>query len=52
MTRLLTLAGSLFLALPSVALAATSEGGEEEFDPAHEWEFETWVDLPFGLDIN
>jgi F-type H+-transporting ATPase subunit a len=52
MTRLLTLAGSLFLALPSVALAATSEGGEEEFDPAHEWEFETWVDRPFGLDIN
>jgi F-type H+-transporting ATPase subunit a len=34
-----------------VALAA-SETGEEEFDPAHEWEFETWVDLPFGLDIN
>ncbi|HKY25270.1 MAG TPA: F0F1 ATP synthase subunit A [Gaiella sp.] len=52
MTRLATLAGALFLALPSVALAATSEGGEEEFDPAHEWEFETWVDLPFGLDIN
>ena len=51
MTRLLTLAGALLLALPSVALAATSEGGEEEFDPAHEWEFKTWIDLPFGLDI-
>jgi F-type H+-transporting ATPase subunit a len=51
MTRLATLAGALLLALPSVALAATSEGGEEEFYPAHEWEFETWVDLPFGLDI-
>ena len=52
MTRLLTLAGALFVALPSLALAATSEGvEEEEFDPAHEWEFSTWVDLPFGLDI-
>ena len=51
MTRLLTLAGALLVALPSVALAATSEGAEEEFDPAHEWEFKTWVDLPFGLDI-
>jgi F-type H+-transporting ATPase subunit a len=48
--RLLTLAGALFVALPSLALAAT-ESGEEEFDPAHEWEFKTWVDLPFGLDI-
>ena len=52
MTRLLTLAGALLVALPSVALAATSEGGEEEFDPAHEWEFETWIDLPLGLDVN
>ncbi len=52
MTRLLTLAGALFVALPSLALAATSEGVEEdEFDPAHEWEFSTWVDLPLGLDI-
>ena len=52
MTRLLTLAGALLVALPSVALAATSEVGEEEFDPAHEWEFKTWIDLPLGLDIN
>ena len=51
MTRLLALATALFLVLPSVALAA-SETGEEEFDPAHEWEFKTWVDLPLGLDIN
>jgi F-type H+-transporting ATPase subunit a len=49
-TRLLTLAGVLFAALPSLALAAT-ESGEDEFDPAHEWDFKTWVDLPFGLDI-
>ena len=52
MTRLLTLTGAFFVALPSLALAATPEGAaDEDFDPAHEWEFKTWVDLPFGLDI-
>jgi F-type H+-transporting ATPase subunit a len=52
-SRLLTIAGALFVALPSVALAATSDGADEsEFDPAHEWELKTWIDLPFGLDIN
>jgi F-type H+-transporting ATPase subunit a len=52
-TRLLTIAGALLVALPSVALAATSNGAEEdEFDPAHEWELQTWIDLPFGMDIN
>ena len=52
MTRLLALAGGLLLALPSVALAAESVKGDEEFDPAHEWELKSWVDLPLGLDIN
>ena len=52
MSRLLTLTTALLLSLPSAALAASSEGGDEEFDPAHEWEFQTWVDLPFGMDIN
>ena len=53
MTRLLSLTAALFLALPSLALAATDAGAEEdEFDPAHEWELKTWVDLPLGLDIN
>ena len=52
MSRLLTLAAALFLILPSLALAQTTEGAEEEFDPAHEWELQTWVDLPLGLDIN
>ena len=52
MTRLLTLATALLLALPSLALAQTTEGADEEFDPAHEWELQTWVDLPLGLDIN
>ncbi|HET9286762.1 MAG TPA: F0F1 ATP synthase subunit A [Gaiella sp.] len=51
MSRLLTLATALLLALPSLALASTTEVAEEEFDPAHEWEFKTWIDLPFGLDI-
>jgi F-type H+-transporting ATPase subunit a len=36
------------LALPSVASAAEDA---DEFDPAAEWEFKTWIDLPFGLDI-
>jgi F-type H+-transporting ATPase subunit a len=44
---LLTLVTAL-LVLPSTALAAESG----DFDPAHEWELKTWVDLPFGLDIN
>jgi F-type H+-transporting ATPase subunit a len=44
---LLTLATAL-LVLPSTAFAAESG----EFDPAHEWELKTWVDLPLGLDIN
>ncbi len=52
MSRLFTLAAALFLILPSLALAQTTEGAEEEFDPAHEWELQTWVDLPLGLDIN
>jgi F-type H+-transporting ATPase subunit a len=52
-TRLLVLTLGLWLALPSLALAVqTPEGTEEEFDPAHEWELKTWIDLPLGLDIN
>jgi F-type H+-transporting ATPase subunit a len=53
MRRLAVAALVLWLALPSLALAAEAPAGEEdEFDPAHEWELQTWVDLPFGLDIN
>jgi F-type H+-transporting ATPase subunit a len=52
-SRLAGVALGLLLALPSLALAAEAPGGEEEeFDPAHEWELQTWVDLPLGLDIN
>ncbi len=49
--RLLALAAGLFLAVPAVAMAAGS-GSSDEFDPASEWELQTWVNLPFGLDIN
>jgi F-type H+-transporting ATPase subunit a len=51
-TRALALATALFVALPGVALAATTTSSESDFDPAHEWELKTWIDLPFGLDIN
>jgi F-type H+-transporting ATPase subunit a len=50
-SRALVLALGLLLALPSVAVGATTTT-EEEFDPAHEWELKTWIDLPFGLDVN
>jgi F-type H+-transporting ATPase subunit a len=43
---------ALVLALPAAALGSTAPGEESEFDPAHEWELKTWIDLPFGLDIN
>ena len=41
------LVGALFLALPP-SRSPRRTGDEEEFDPAHEWELKTWVDLPFG----
>jgi F-type H+-transporting ATPase subunit a len=44
---LLALFGFGALLFPALAQAAE----DDEFDPAHEWEFKTWVDLPFGLDI-
>jgi F-type H+-transporting ATPase subunit a len=50
--RALGLAALLWLALPAVAVASTAEGADDEFDPAHEWELKTWIDLPLGLDIN
>jgi F-type H+-transporting ATPase subunit a len=49
--RLAALTFGLFLALPSVALAAE----EEEFDPAHEWELQEWIPIhlgPLDLSIN
>jgi F-type H+-transporting ATPase subunit a len=54
--RLTALAAGLFLALPSLALAAeTAPGEEEKFDPSHEWELKSWVPIdlgPIDLSIN
>jgi F-type H+-transporting ATPase subunit a len=53
MKRLVGVVTALFLVLPAVALAASETGTtEEEFDPSAEWKLHTWIDLPFGLDIN
>jgi F-type H+-transporting ATPase subunit a len=49
--RLALIGLGLFLAFPSVALAA----GDDEFDPAHEWELQEWVPIhigPLDLSIN
>jgi F-type H+-transporting ATPase subunit a len=53
--RLSILALTLWLALPSLALASTSEGATEEFDPSHEWELQEWIPIhlgPLDLSIN
>jgi F-type H+-transporting ATPase subunit a len=53
--RLSALALTLFVALPQVALAASPTGAEEEFDPSHEWELQTWIPIhigPLDLSIN
>ncbi len=53
MRRLSLLALSLFLALPSLALASSAEGAEEEFDPSHEWELQEWIPIHLGpLDLS
>jgi F-type H+-transporting ATPase subunit a len=51
--RALPIALVLGLLLPAAALAAESNGTtEEEFDPSAEWKLHSWIDLPFGLDVN
>jgi F-type H+-transporting ATPase subunit a len=53
--RLSILALALWLALPSLALAADAAGEEEEFDPSHEWELQEWIPIhigPLDLSIN
>ena len=55
MRRLSLIAVGLWLALPSLALASTTEEGEEEFDPSHEWELQEWIPIhlgPLDLSIN
>jgi F-type H+-transporting ATPase subunit a len=44
--RLLTTLGCLALVLPANAVAAAENGGEEEFDPSHEFELPAWIELP------
>jgi F-type H+-transporting ATPase subunit a len=53
--RLSLLAVGLWLALPSLALASTTEDGEEEFNPEHDFEIGEWVSIhlgPLDLSIN
>jgi F-type H+-transporting ATPase subunit a len=53
--RLVTLALSLWLVLPQVALASTTEDGEEEFNPEHDFEVGEWIPIhigPLDLSIN
>jgi F-type H+-transporting ATPase subunit a len=55
MKRALAAAATLALTLPTSALAAAAEGGEEEFDPSHEWLLHEWVPIhigPLDLSIN
>jgi F-type H+-transporting ATPase subunit a len=53
--RLVALALMLWLALPSLALASTTEEGEEEFNPEHDFEIGEWIPIhigPLDLSIN
>jgi F-type H+-transporting ATPase subunit a len=54
MKRLAALSLTLWLVLPSVALAVDNgTAEEEEFDPAHEWELQEWVPIHLGpLDMS
>ncbi len=55
MKRLSALAIFLWLALPSLALASTTENGEEEFNPEHDFEIGEWIPIhlgPIDLSIN
>ena len=53
MKRLAALALTLWLALPQVALAASAEGEEEEFNPEHDFEIGQWVPIQIGpLDLS
>ena len=55
MKRLSALAIFLWLALPSIAIAATSESAEEEFNPEHDFDPGEWIPIhlgPIDLSIN
>src|ERR671910_205382 len=51
--RLSAFAVVLWLLLPSLALASTTEGGEEEFNPEHDFEIGEWIPIHLGrLDLS
>jgi len=51
--RLSLLALTIWLALPSLALASTTEGAEEKFNPEHDFEIGEWVPIKLGpLDLS
>jgi F-type H+-transporting ATPase subunit a len=53
--RLSALALGAYLLLPQVALASSSESGEEEFNPEHDFEIGEWIPIhlgPLDLSIN
>ena len=55
MKRLAALGLALWLALPQLALASTTENGEEEFNPEHDFEVGEWIPIhigPLDLSIN
>jgi F-type H+-transporting ATPase subunit a len=54
LARLLAAALTLLLVLPaSVALASTTEGEEEEFNPEHDFEIGEWIPIHLGpLDLS
>ena len=55
MKRLAAVAVGLWLALPSLALASTAAGEEEEFNPEHDFDPGEWVPIhlgPLDLSIN
>ena len=53
MKRLSAFAVVLWLVLPSLALASTTEGGEEEFNPEHDFEIGEWIPIHLGrLDLS
>ena len=53
MKRLSALVVTAWLALPSVALASSTEGGEEEFNPEHDFEIGEWIPIKLGpLDLS
>ncbi|MBA2332065.1 MAG: F0F1 ATP synthase subunit A [Actinobacteria bacterium] len=53
MKRVAALALTVWLALPSLALASTTEGAEEEFNPEHDFEIGEWIPIQIGpLDLS